>query len=149
MHPDLNTLLEEREIYLALCRYARACDERNWDDLATVFTADMTGDYGPNFQLKSRAELVAMCRAMLDGCGPTQHLLGNLLVERNGEELTSRCYVRAAHRGAGERAAQTLMVWAEYQDRWQHGSKGLRIIHRRMKVDFMQGEMAVLQPGKG
>lgn len=134
----------ERELHRVVCRYARICDERGWAAIDAVFSADASADYGGR-QLRDRTAIVAMLRDHLGGCGPTQHLLGNLVVEIAGDIVTSRVSVRAAHRGAGNLREQTYDCMGEYLDRWVRTEHGWRIVHRRMQVGEF-GSRAVLAP---
>ena len=102
---DIEHLLLEHQLNQVLARYARACDQRDWAALDEVFVQEATADYGGSLHLQGRGPIVAMIRAHLGGCGPSQHLLGNLLVEARDGAVASRVYVRAAHRGTGDQAA--------------------------------------------
>jgi hypothetical protein len=140
-------LADEREIHRALCAYGRALDERDWSALERLFVPDVTADYGGGeFRVAGAGAIVDMCRSMLGGCGPTQHLLGNLVVDRVGDALVSRCYVRAAHRGAPPREHLAYEVWGQYEDRWRRTEDGLKIAARRMRVDCELGTRDVLGP---
>lgn len=92
------------------------------------------------------------------GCGPTQHLLANLVDVDTPEDdsaegdallVSSRTAVRASHRGAGEKAAQTYECMGYYHDRWAHTPAGWRIAHRKMVVGFEFGSRSVLAPPTG
>lgn len=149
-HDDPRTgvarLLLERELHEVVCRYARACDERDWNAIDDdVFSADASADYG-GFHLRDRAAIRAMLVAHLGGCGPTQHLLGNLVVDVDADgTVTSRVGIRAAHRGAGALRDQTYECMGEYADRWTRTERGWRIAHRRMTVSFEFGNRKVLR----
>ena len=143
---DIKQLLLERELNAVLSRYARACDQRDWAAMDDVFLQEATADYGGLHQLQGRGPIVAMIRVHLDGCGPSQHLLGNLLVESSDSTIVSRIYVRAAHRGAGSMQGLTYESLAEYQDRWVSTSDGWRIAHRRMDISHERGCRDVLRP---
>lgn len=93
-----------------------------------------------------------MLRRHLGGCGPTQHLLGNLLVEHGPQGPQgphSRISVRAAHRGSGELAELTYECLGEYHDRWVRTPQGWRISHRRMVITLELGSRHVLRPTIG
>jgi 3-phenylpropionate/cinnamic acid dioxygenase small subunit len=141
----LQRLLLERELHHVVCRYARLCDERDWSAIDDIFSSDATADYGGR-HLPDRAAILAMLRDNLGGCGPTQHLLGNLVVEVDGDIVTSHTAVRAAHRGAGESAGQTYDCLGEYRDRWVRTGGGWRIAHRAMVVTLEFGSRKVLGP---
>ncbi len=135
----------ERELHRVACRYARVCDERDWAGLDDVFSEHASADYG-GMHLRDRAAIAAMLRQHLGGCGPTQHLLGNLVVEVAGDLVASRVSVRAAHRGAGDMREHTYDCMGEYLDRWVRTAEGWRIAHRRMRVGLEFGSRAVLAP---
>ena len=45
-----------------------------------------------------------MIRAAIDWLGPTHHLLGNYVVELDGDRAEASCYVRGYKAGRGEHA---------------------------------------------
>ena len=105
MSIDITTLLDEREITRSIFEFARAMDARAWDELHRIMTPDATAELGTG-TLRGPAEVVASIRSFLDECGPTQHLIGNVLVEVVGDLATSRSYVSDMHVGTGSAAAQ-------------------------------------------
>lgn len=145
----------ERELQQVLSRYAQLCDEREWGLMDQVFSASATAQYGLR-TLPDPAAILRMLQNHLGGCGPTQHLLANLVVDVDtpeGDDLeeetkvvSSRIAVRASHRGAGEQAAQTYECMGYYHDRWTHTPAGWRIAHRKMVVGFEFGSRSVLAP---
>lgn len=143
---DIKNLLLERELNAVLSRYARACDQREWPAMDEVFLEDATADYGGLQRIQGRESIVAMIRVHLEGCGPSQHLLGNLLVDASDAAVESRVYVRAAHRGAGSMGEMTYESLAEYQDRWVSTPNGWRIAHRRMVISHELGCRDILRP---
>lgn len=147
---DLERLLLERELATVLGRYARLCDERNWDLMDQVFSAEAHAQYG-GLVLPNPAVILAMLQNNLGGCGPTQHLLGNLDVEVKTvdglDRVSSRMEVRAAHRGAGAMRHETYECMGHYNDHWQYTeSGGWRIADRTMVVAFEFGNRKVLAP---
>lgn len=141
----LEQLLLERELHLVLVRYARLCDERDWDAIGEVFSDDASANYG-GWSLPDRPAILAMLRNNLGGCGPTQHLLGNLVVELDGESVCSRIAVRAAHRGAGELKGESYDCMGYYHDRWTRTSGSWRIAQRAMVVTLEFGSRKLLRP---
>jgi 3-phenylpropionate/cinnamic acid dioxygenase small subunit len=146
MNPlDLERLLLERELHQVLIGYALLCDERDWQSIGNVFSDDASASYGGH-ALPDRATILTMLRNNLGGCGPTQHLLGNLQVWVEGEQVTSRIEVRASHRGAGNKQDQTYDCMGHYQDRWTRTPHGWRIAQRAMTVALEFGSRRVLGP---
>jgi hypothetical protein len=86
---DFQSLLDERAIVRAPSRFARILDEKRWTDLRDVFANDLTFDNGSGEQA-SMAALEHQMRRFLDMCGPTQHLIGSILVDIAGDRATSR-----------------------------------------------------------
>lgn len=141
---SLQHLLLERELRHALVAYALLCDGRDWTLADRVFSEDASATYGGHL-LPDRTAILAMLRRHLGGCGPTQHLLGNLQVWVDGQgQVTSRTEVRASHRGAGARQDLTYDCMGHYADRWTHTPHGWRIAHRTMTVALEFGSRAVL-----
>ena len=131
--PDLDRLLAEREIHRALIRVARAMDERDWAAFDDVLLPEATADLGLGL-VSGRDAIVSLIRRFLDACGPTQHLLGNVLVEVAGQEATSRAYVSDMHLGLGTKSALTFSTLGDYHDRWQRVDGVWRMSHR-MKLN--------------
>lgn len=125
----LDTLLAEREIARALTRIARAMDARDWTGLAAELTDDATAELGTE-PLSGPAEIIALIRRYLDACGPTQHLLGNLLVEVNGDRASSRCYVSDMHLGPAGQEAVTFATLGDYHDEWRRADGTWKLSHR-------------------
>ena len=149
-HPQplapLEQLLLERALHQVLIGYALLCDGRDWQAIDKVFSDHASACYGGR-TLPDRAAILSMLRNHLGGCGPTQHLLGNLQVSVDATgQVTSRIEVRASHRGAGERQNQTFDCMGHYQDRWVHTPAGWRIAHRSMTVVLEFGSRSVLAP---
>jgi hypothetical protein len=144
----LEHLQTERELQQVLATYARLCDERDWALCDAVFAPQASAEYG-GWPLPDRDAILAMLRRHLGGCGPTQHLLGNLLVEHGPQGLHSRISVRAAHRGSRELADLTYECLGEYHDCWVRTPQGWRILHRRMVITLELGSRQVLRPAIG
>ena len=111
----LQTLLDERAIREALACFARILDEKRWDALDNVFAADLNFDYGDG-ERRGMDALRAQVRRYLDACGHTQHLIGSISVDVDGELAVSRSYVQARHQGLGDKANLFFDSNGEYID---------------------------------
>lgn len=145
---DLETLLAEREIARAIHAFARAMDERDWGALGAVLVEDATADLGTGL-VRGRSAIVAFMRSYLDDCGPTQHLIGNLDIDVDGERAASRCYVSDMHKGAEAKAHLTFSTLGEYHDRWARRGGKWWMVHRRKLNRAHLGSIEVLGPGPG
>jgi hypothetical protein len=136
-------LADRIEIVALLDRYAEALDSRRFELLEQVFAADVDFDFG-EWRTRSLAEAVATIRSYLDGCGPTQHLLGNYRIELDGDRARSRVYVRASHLGVGAMAGRIYEMAGEYEDELRRTPRGWRSVARRGRVFFEIGSREVL-----
>lgn len=141
---DLDTLLAEREIERQLVRFARGMDERDWDAVRAVMFDDATADLGAG-ALAGSGAIAESIKGYLDACGPTQHLLGNVLVEADlaAGTATSRAYVSDVHLGRGSRSDLTFSTLGDYHDAWEREGATWRIRHRTKLNRGVTGSMDV------
>ena len=139
-------LLIERDIHLALCRFTRACDDRDWAAFETVFAPDVVMEFPGFFSLEGREAAIENIRSHLGGCGPSQHLIGNLVVISAGKSAQSRCYARAFHRGRGDKADITFEAFGEYVVRWRRFAEGWRAVEWKMAVQTEMGSREIFGP---
>lgn len=127
-------------------RYTYALDERDWELLDEVFAPDAVARYGAADApaVRGRADIVAMVRSFLDHCGPSQHLLGNHVIDIDGDTATSVCKARVLHIGTGERAQTTYECVGVYRDRLSRSSRGWRITERTFVIDIELGDRAAV-----
>lgn len=132
-------------IVAVLDRYADALDSRNWNLLREVFSDDVQLDFG-EWTATSRDQAIAAMRRYLDGCGSTQHLLGNYRIVLAGDTAASRVYVRAFHVGIGRAQGKTYEMGGEYRDELRRTPAGWRITKRQGVPFWEQGSREVLSP---
>lgn len=143
----IETLAAERDITRALTSFARAMDNRDWDGLAALIDENATGDLGTG-PLNNRDAIIAVMRAFLDDCGPTQHLLGNILIDVNGDEAHSRAYVSDMHLGKSEETrSRSFSTLGDYEDRWKKIAGRWIMVHRTKHNRALIGDISVLGTG--
>ncbi len=86
-------LVELEKIRLLKYRYLRCVDLKRWDEIADVFTADATADYGtPSagrpLNLRSRDEIVDFLRDSLGNGIITLHAAGQPEIDIDGDTAT-------------------------------------------------------------
>lgn len=141
----MQDLIEKDSIITVLNLYAQACDRRDWALFRTLFTVDVYANYG-GFEFQGCDEVISVIRSNLGGCGPTQHMLCNYIVDVNGVKATARCQVRASHAGGKGREGIFFEVWGEYRDTLQKQDGGWRIAKREMIIYHEIGTRDVLAP---
>lgn len=141
---NIETLLAEREITHRLGLFARIVDRRHWQRIGEVFADDIEFDYGDGGEKRGAEALLLNFTKFLDRCGPSQHLLGSIQIEMDGDSAVSRAYVQARHQGAGDKAHLFLDTNGEYIDRWQRRAEGWRIVRRDARWDMIVGDFSVI-----
>ncbi len=136
-------VLDESDIHRILAEYAEALDRREYDRLDRVFTPDATTHYVGIGHFNGIDAIKGLMAKVLDQCGPTQHLLGTMRIEPQGDEAEARCYLQAIHRGKGEFADSLHTVWGEYRDRLQRTADGWRIVHRELHSIHAEGDIGL------
>ena len=144
---DLETLIAEREIAAQLVRFARAMDARDWPVCLAILTPDATAEFGTGV-LEDADAIVGQIRGYLDACGPTQHLLGSILVDIDpaGDRATSRAYVSDTHLGRGARSDLTFSTLGDYHDDWKRIDGVWRLTHRHKHSHAVLGTFDVFAP---
>lgn len=140
---------DRADVTAVINRYSDALDDRDWASLDDFFTEDAVARYGGegSTPVTGRAEIVRMIRSNLDGCGPSQHLFGNLVVEIDGDVARSSCKARVCHFGAGERASlQPYECFGVYRHTLHRTADGWRVTELLFDVRHAAGDIRVLQP---
>ena len=126
-----------------LGRFARILDSRDWAEIGDVFADAVTFNYGDGREQSGIVELRAQFQAFLDVCGPSQHLIGSVMIELDGNGAVSRAYVQARHQGRGAKADRFLDTNGEYVDRWMRETRGWRIVRRDATWAMHTGDFSV------
>lgn len=141
---DLQLLADERAIIRGLGLFARILDQKRWNDLSDVFATDLTFNYGGDREQAGIDALRAVMRQYLDICGPTQHLIGSILVDIDGSSGISRAYVQARHQRRDDPVGAIFDSTGEYVDRWERRPEGWRIVRRDALWFLHAGDPGVL-----
>jgi SnoaL-like domain len=140
-------LLAERSIYRNLVAIARAMDERDWDAFADFTSEDMTASLGRG-ELEGRETIVVFIRSFLENCGPTQHLLGNVIIDVDGASAKSSADVCDMHIGSGENSDLTFHTLGRYNDEWIKVDGSWRMKRRVKDNRGTVGSLEIFSPQK-
>jgi SnoaL-like domain len=127
---DLVTLEEIRQVKY---RYLRCVDQKLWDELADVFTADATVDYGTQvygkpLKISGRDEIIAFFRAKLGADIITVHAAGQPEITVDGASATG--IWRFEDTVIATKYRVVIIGAAFYRDRYERGADGeWRIAH--------------------
>ncbi len=137
-------LVDERDIRQRLARFARLLDSKAYDRIDEVFAQDLTFNYGIGGEQAGIETMRGLLRQFLDTCGPTQHLIGSIAIEVNGDEAHSRTYVQARHQSRDDLGGEVFDTNGDYVDRWVRCAEGWRIARRDVEWATFSGDSSVL-----
>ncbi len=142
---SLQQLLDERDITRQLTRFARAMDSRDWDTLAAICMPDAVAEFGTG-EVQGAAAIIELIHSYLDHCGTTQHLLGNVLVEVDGDRARSEAYVADIHLARSAESEAYFRTLGNYHDQWLRHQGEWRLVERRTDNRALMGTMDVFKP---
>jgi hypothetical protein len=149
----LQLLAVERAVQRVYLDYCDAIDEKRFDDLAGVFTADCEGDYRDTHGavLQGLAPLLDRLRENLgpgSTCGATHHNVLNARIDWHAaDRADAHVHFYAVHRGVGPMADRLYSVWGRYDDELRLTPQGWRISRRRYTNFVVDGDKAVIRRG--
>ncbi|AGP64257.1 hypothetical protein OEM_27220 [Mycobacterium intracellulare subsp. yongonense 05-1390] len=130
----LEELCDERDVQRALNLFARAMDERDWAAMAEILDEDAEGDLGTG-RRQGRTAIIDVIREFLDKCGPTQHFLGNVVIDVTGDTAVSRAYIRDVHLNAAADPSTRFYTIGDYHDTWRRRPDGSWCLTERVKAN--------------
>lgn len=139
-------LIDRAAIQDLLVRYAHCVDRRDLEGVAACFTSD-AGYRGSLGEGTIQNALVAL-RQRMDRYESTMHLLGNQLIEIDGDRAKSETYAIAHHRINNNGDRRNLTVGVRYEDDLVRRD-GRWIICRRVVHMEWERDDAVFLPEDG
>lgn len=131
---ELGPLADRLAIQDVLCRYARGIDRCDVEVLHAVWWPGARADYG-NGEVDAGEWSGAVVQA-LGAMRRTQHFLGNMLIEVDGDRATAETYCRAYHEVDAPDGPAEMEVGGRYLDRLEKRGGEWRIAHRRYVHDW-------------
>lgn len=141
---DLQEISDRIEIQELLVRYSIAIDSKRFDDLLPLFTEDAECDYGSLGSPRGPAAIAGLISSTLAGLDATQHLVGNSIVEIDGDSAAVRTYLISQHIRASAPGAKHYFIGGEYVDTVVRTPDGWRFRTRRLDRMWSEGDRAVI-----
>ena len=107
MDADLQRLIDRQEIADLCVRYTFALDTRDWALLESCFTSAPAFVH-PGGRLEGFEAILARSRGALESLDASQHLLGNVIAEVDGDTARATSYFQAQHVREDHRARGAL-----------------------------------------
>lgn len=135
LEEKMQEVIDKQEIYELTCRYARALDRVDKELLRAQYHEDATDQRG--FFSGKRDEFVEMAMSMITACKATQHLLGQVNIDIEGDIAFGEAYFQAYHRMENEDGEENdFVLFGRYIDRYEKRNGVWKIAHRSMLCDF-------------
>ena len=144
MDADLQRLIDRQEIADLCVRYTFALDTRDWALLASCFT-DAPVFVHPGGRLAGIEPILTRSRGALESLDASQHLLGNVVAEVDGDTARATSYFQAQHVRAGTPGGDTYIIAGSYTDTLTRTAGGWKIAERVQAYLWRDGNRAVVK----
>ena len=134
MSDRVEILLAKQDIYELSCNYMRGLDRLDEQLLVSVFFADAWCDYG--FTKGSPAEFAHYAITALTAHAANQHMIGNVLIDVEGDEAFGEVYFNAYHKVMGESGYEDITIAGRYLDRYEKRQGIWKFAYRSERVDW-------------
>jgi 3-phenylpropionate/cinnamic acid dioxygenase small subunit len=134
----------DRQKIADLCvRYTTALDTRDWALLESCFASAPVFVH-PGGRLVGFPAILDRTRTALAPLTATQHLLGTMVAEVDGDTARSVCYFQAQHVRAGTTGGETYIIAGRYTDTLARTASGWKITERIQAYLWRDGNRAVV-----
>ncbi|TDG14878.1 nuclear transport factor 2 family protein [Seongchinamella unica] len=134
MNAAIEALLAKQDIYELSCRYMRGLDRHDPLLMRDQFWADGWCEYG--FFDSSPADFIDFCMQALQAHVANQHLIGNVLIELDGEQAYGEVYFQAYHKVPAETGFEDVIIAGRYRDRYERRNGMWKLAYRSEIVDW-------------
>ena len=138
MDSKLAAYLAKQEIYELSCRYMRGLDRLDAKLLLEQFWEDGWCEYG--FFNSGPAEFIDFATSALQGHVANQHLIGNVLIDIEGDEAFGEVYFQAYHKMATEQGFEDMIIAGRYLDRYENRGDVWKFAYRSEVVDWSRSQ---------
>ena len=138
MSDDPRWIADRLAVQDVMARYARHVDDRDFDAFRSLFDEKLEAEgFGPE-TLEGPDAWVAFVETALSGFGRTQHMLGPVLAEIDGDRARAQTDLQAIHAHLAPKTG-LFTVWGTYRTELARGADGWRIVRHRLDVAHVDG----------
>jgi len=138
MDDRLEALLAKQEIYELSCRYMRGLDRLDRDLLLSVFHEDGWCEYG--FSNCPPREFIDYAINALREHEANQHMIGNVLIDVEGDEAFGEVYFNAYHKVKADAGFEDIIIAGRYLDRYEKRDGRWKMAYRSERVDWSRNQ---------
>jgi hypothetical protein len=131
----LDEIISKQTIHDLITLYSRTVDRCDVETLKSLFWPDGICQYGPRMNAWEWAELTV---ANLKTKNRTQHFIGNILVDVDGDSARAESYCRAYLEYETPDGTREMMIGGRYIDRWERRDGAWKIAYRLYVLDWNQ-----------
>jgi hypothetical protein len=136
INEEMQALLNRDKIRDCIVRLARGEDRRNAEIITACYWPDSTTDYG--VFIGSFSEYLAWVVPGSPAIPVTQHILGQSLIELQGDKASVETHVTSYHRIDMGTEHRDTVIGGRYLDRIEKRNGEWRIAQRTMLYDWFQ-----------
>lgn len=141
---ELVSVLQDRlDIADRIARLAHAQDAKDWEVIASAFVAGAVYVH-PGGRLEGVDQILGRTRAALGVLDASQHLVGSITVEVQGDAAASRAYFQAQHVRHDLAGGDLYAIAGTYEDSWVRTTAGWRIASRTQTYTWRSGNRDVV-----
>jgi hypothetical protein len=133
----IETLCAKQEIYELACKYMRGLDRLDLELLRSVFFEDAYCEYG--FYNGAASQFAEFAVGALKEHVANHHMIGNVLIEVEGDEAFGEVYFHAYHKLKVASGFEDLVIAGRYIDRYQKRAGVWKIAYRSERNDWARG----------
>ena len=131
---EIDAMLDTQRLTTLVYKLARSIDRCDADLLRSLFHPDATDDHG-SF-VGTAADFIPWVMGVLATMKRTQHIIGNVLIELDGDRATGESYF-VAHHVIDQGGSDVLMIAAgRYLDRFERRNGEWKFAHRHAVYDW-------------
>lgn len=127
-------MLAKQEIQELAAKYSRGLDRLDADLLRSVFFEDAFCEYG--FYNGPPAQFIDFAMGALREHAANHHMIGQMLIEVEGDEAFGEVYFNAYHKVAAETGFEELIIAGRYLDRYERRNGVWKIAYRSERNDW-------------
>lgn len=138
-NPEMKLLADELALKRLIVRYAQACDRRDVEAFAALFTSDAVLE-GPGFRFATPEQIRGVPQ-QLRSWPKTYHTLLNFVVDVSGDRATGEAYSMAHHlTPAAENRYDDFLMYITYRDQYRRSAEGWQFERRQVVVEFTESK---------